>query len=459
MRVSFKLTVLFLVFIILIESMNFLFLYSSLYNQRIEEEIDLLRSRAYGHSVALQGNFDAKSIEYSLAIESNTNHLMIITDAYRNIIAHSNPMSDDIKNVLASYFREEKPSNDDYEFYNNLVIISSPIMVSGEKQGIVYMLLEIEKIDQMAHKIQEHFLWVGTLSFLLFVITIYVLAKFISLPLTSISNAARQLSLGDYNVSLNIRRNDELGDISQSIQTLSNNLHRLQKERNDFLANISHELRTPLTYLKGYADVSQRKNISESERLKYLQIIQEEADRLTTLVKNLFELAQLEKHELMIHRQSVNLHELSEVVIEKFKLLMSHKRIAFSSDIANGIMITADPLRISQVLINLFDNALKYTPEDGTIKYSIAEDAKEVFIIIENSGEGIPTKELPHVWDRFYRVEKSRSRSSGGSGLGLAIAREIIEQHGGFINIYSEESKDTIVVIRLQKEDEGNGGT
>jgi len=459
-KISYKLTILFVIFVLLIGSMNFFFLYSSLYSQRIDEEIMQLVNRTEGHRIAVEKNFNIRTINQALSIESYTDSLMFFTDQNQIILAASDA-TEEVVNIIKEEIIsinwmspewmtiEEKDAK--YRITNDYVVVGSPISINSKRLGFVFMLLEIDDIQQTADQIRNQFIWVSTLSVILFTITIFILSKLIVLPLTHMSQATKKLSQGNFNVLLNYNKDDELGELSNSIQILSNNLQRMHKERNEFLASIAHELRTPLTYIKGYADISRRKDISENERTKYLNIIQEEAERLSLLVQNLFELAQIEKHQLLIEKQPCNLRKLSQQTLDALELSFKQNDIQVSFEMEDDIIIDVDPLRFSQVLYNLLDNAKKYTLPHHEVLFKIEDAYEHIRIVIKNQSDGIPEKDLPYIWDRFYRVEKSRSRSSGGSGLGLTIAKEIVEMHGGTIEI-SQDRQSVSVIIKLKKE-------
>jgi len=419
-----------------------------------------LVNRTEGHRIAVQKDFNIRTINQALSIESYTDSLMFFTDQNQIILAASDATKDVVDIIKEEIINIDWMSSewiaieDKYEKYRitkDYVVVGSPISINNKHLGFVFMLLEIYDIQQTADQIRNQFIWVSTLSLIIFTITIFILSKLIVIPLTHMSKATKKLSQGNFNVLLSYNKDDELGELSNSIQILSNNLQRMHKERNEFLASIAHELRTPLTYLKGYADISRREDIPEEDRTKYLQIIQEEAERLSLLVQNLFELAQIDKHQLLIEKQRCSLRKLALQTLDALELSFKQKDIQVSFEMEDDIFIDVDPLRFSQVLYNLLDNAKKYTLPYREVLFKIEDADEHVIIVIKNQSEGIPESELPHIWDRFYRVEKSRSRTSGGSGLGLTIAKEIIEMHGGTIEII-QDKHSVSVIIKLKKE-------
>jgi signal transduction histidine kinase len=282
-------------------------------------------------------------------------------------------------------------------------------------------------------------------------IFIFFLSKALTNPLITMKEATKKLSKGDFTVTLPKPSNDELGELSQSIQTLSNDLNYLKQERNEFLASISHELRTPLTYINGYADIARRPNLDEKDRVQYLEIIREESQRVSSLLKELFELAKLDQNSFSINKEKVNLcnyiHSIYERVLPAFK----NKGIQLILNCPDNIFINLDPIRFEQVLINLLDNCLKYSKESSTTSVRVIEENGIIQITIQDQGVGIPVEDLPHIFDRLYRVDKSRSRATGGFGLGLAIVKQLVEAHGGEITVESQVGKGTCFTIILKR--------
>src|SRR5699024_614535 len=242
---------------------------------------------------------------------------------------------------------------------------------------------------------------------------------------------------------------DELGELANSITKLSNDLEEMKRARNEFLASIAHELRTPLTYIKGYADIVSRQDISPQEAKEYIKIIREETEQLTVLIKNLFDLAKMDQNSFVIGQKRVILYDLIQTVIDLVTPVFAEEQLTLSVKCSKELIAFVDPDRLQQVLINILDNAKKHSQRGDHVKLEVTEDKFNTLITISDEGEGIPEEDLPYIFDRLYRVEKSRSRESGGTGLGLSIAREIVAAHGGYIRIFSERGKGTRVSIGL----------
>lgn len=208
---------------------------------------------------------------------------------------------------------------------------------------------------------------------------------------------------------------------------------KLEDLRREFLGDVSHELRTPLTYLQGYTEALLDNMVkNEEERSRYLNIILEETLRLRRLVDELLDLSHIEAGHLDIKKNSISIESIVEKVSKKVHPLCDSKKIELEIDIQGDIpLIVADEDRIEQVLINLMDNAVRYSPKDSKVTVKVRPSDEGVIVTVKDSGQGIPPEELPFVWERFYKVDKSRERKKSGTGLGLAIVKKIVELHNG----------------------------
>jgi len=224
-------------------------------------------------------------------------------------------------------------------------------------------------------------------------------------------------------------------------------LDTMQKE---FVANVSHELKTPLTSIKSYAETLLSGNVDDKETEKeFLQVIESETDRMSELVKDLLQLSALDMKRTVLNFKKHSVPELLESAVEKVMVAADDKTHIIRKEIVYSGKAVFDFEKIQRVLINLLMNAIKYTDQGGEITISSVKDQSNIQIKIKDNGMGIPKKDLPRIFDRFYRVDKARSRKMGGTGLGLAIAREIVIAHGGDIHISSEAEKGTEVVIEI----------
>lgn len=217
-------------------------------------------------------------------------------------------------------------------------------------------------------------------------------------------------------------------------------IRKLETMRRDFVANVSHELKTPLTSIKGFVETLLEGGLNDKENnRRFLVIIQNQAERLNKLVDDLLSLSCLESKEMKPEKNNFGLWEQAEQVIIIFKEQLKKQGVDIKNELARDIVINADKDKIGEVFVNLIDNAVKFNREKGVVRIYSLEQKSEIKIIIEDSGIGIPEKDIPRIFERFYRVDKARSRELGGTGLGLSIVKHIVELHGGKVGVESTE--------------------
>ena len=225
----------------------------------------------------------------------------------------------------------------------------------------------------------------------------------------------------------------------------------LEKSRKKFVSEVSHELKTPLTTIGTYTETLIDSHPADKDMtLSFLKTIHNETTKMTNLVKNLLTLSKFDAQSVEMNKEFFDLGTLVKEIVSTFKIEMENKNLSVMDNIVNDIpAVYADAFQIERAVKNIISNAIKYTPQDGEIKVFVGCLYNEAYIKIEDNGVGIPENDLPHIFERFYRVDKARSREQGGTGLGLAIAKEIIENHGGSIMMESKFGKYTRVTIKI----------
>ncbi|WP_080874160.1 two-component system histidine kinase PnpS [Oceanobacillus timonensis] len=226
-------------------------------------------------------------------------------------------------------------------------------------------------------------------------------------------------------------------------------LKRLEKMRKDFVANVSHELRTPITSIRGFAETLKEKQHDEQAAEEFIEIIYKESHRLQLLIEDLLELSRLEREDFQLEKANFNAKQMIDEVLPSLEQKAAQKDLHFTTSISSDTDVYADSEKLKQVVINLVDNAINYTPSGGNIHLSLSDEQERVHILIEDTGIGIDQKATSRVFERFYRVDKDRSRNTGGTGLGLAIVKHIVEVHQGEIVLESEVDKGTAVHVYI----------
>ncbi len=228
-------------------------------------------------------------------------------------------------------------------------------------------------------------------------------------------------------------------------------LRRLEKVRAEFVANVSHELRTPLTAIKGYLEtVLDETGLESDTHRRFLEIANSHAERMGRLINDLLNLSDIETGKVVLEPAPINLGAFVQDVSAMFENDAAKKDVKLVNRVTPDLAVQADRDRLSQILVNLVDNALKYTPQGGTVSFLAAKtDTNQIRVTVRDTGQGIPPNDLPRVTERFYRVDKARSREEGGTGLGLAIVKHLVQLHGGTLHIQSEYGKGTTIEFLL----------
>ncbi|GAA3720949.1 ATP-binding protein [Salinicoccus jeotgali] len=233
-------------------------------------------------------------------------------------------------------------------------------------------------------------------------------------------------------------------------------IRRLEKMRSDFVANVSHELKTPVTSVRGFSETLMSGEVTDEETTQqFLKIIHDESQRLDRLIRDLLNLSKIEKQEMPLNLEPLNLTALAHEVSVTLQGAIEEKKTRLAlPDPSRDVYLEGDEDRLRQIILNLVGNGINYTAEGGAVKLSLKEDTNNVRLIIEDDGIGIPEESLPRIFERFYRVDRARSRHSGGTGLGLAIVKHLIESHRGEIEVESREGEGTTFTVTLPKKQE-----
>ena len=282
----------------------------------------------------------------------------------------------------------------------------------------------------------------------------YVLMKRALKPVGEITRTAEQISSRNLSERLPAARTgDELEALSTALNRMIARIDHSFRHMNRFTADASHELRTPLTVLRGELEaVAQRQDIPSDAR-EIIESALEESERLSKIVESLLAISRLDAGEALMSRERFDLAELVTDTVEQMRLLAEDKRITLSCVVKEGVQVEGDQGRLKQVVVNLADNAIKYTNEGGNIDIRVAAVDGKALLEVSDNGVSIPPEALPHVFERFYRVDKARSRQMGGAGLGLSIVKSICEAHGGRIDVESTEGKGSRFTVELPLND------
>ncbi len=290
----------------------------------------------------------------------------------------------------------------------------------------------------------------------LFAITLAVVySQRITSPVRSLTGAVKRMEEGDLGSQVDEGPGGEIGRLASAFNSMSTKLEKQERLRKNMVSDIAHELRTPLATIRGYLQIAGDGLVEPDDGV--LDSIHREAEFLTRLVDDLQDLSLADAGKLTVDKKVIALQDVVNQVVERFaRARADEKSIKLETDFQETRLVEADPVRIDQVIRNLLENAFEYTPEGGWVKVSLQEREGMVKVTVEDSGPGVPSAERGRIFDRFYRVDKSRSRETGGSGLGLTIASRIIRSHGGKIGLESEVGRGSKFWFTLPVSTEDN---
>lgn len=336
-------------------------------------------------------------------------------------------------------------------------IVSSPIVVNGKTVAVVFSTQSvIDGLTPYVAGILRVFSAATLFAFAMAFILVYLVSLRLTKPLREMSAAAKQYATGDFSKRIPIKSgihilgSDETDELITAFNSMAQALATLEMSRRSFVANVSHELKTPMTTIGGFIDGILDGTIEPEKEAQYLKIVSDEVKRLSRLVTGMLNMSKIEAGELELKPVSFDISEMIFRTLLSFEQIIDKKHIEIKGlDSFESNSIVADKDMINQVVYNLIDNAVKFTPEGGYIEVASKSDSEKAIIRIRNSGMGIPGEEIDKIFERFYKIDKSRSYDVKGAGMGLYIVKTIIELHGGNIVARSEQGQYAEFIFQL----------
>ena len=320
--------------------------------------------------------------------------------------------------------------------------------VSGEAVGFILVSKPVDSTTLVMSKISNIFLMVSVLIILVAVVVMSILARQQSAPLRQMTRTAIAFGHGDLNARVKIADGypQDVEELARAFNNMAQALQRSEYQRQEFVAYVSHELKTPMTTISGYIDGILDGTIPQEKHRHYLQIVSDETKRLSRLVRSMLDISKLQDQGGIPEEKKIHfdMEECAGQVLITFEQKILAKELEVEVDMPEHPMYTnADPDAVTQVIYNLLDNAVKFCPQGGTLGLEIVEGGGKIYTSVSNSGDTIPPEELPLVFDRFHKLDKSRSQNRDGWGLGLYIVKTIVCSHGEDISVTSQNGKTT----------------
>lgn len=332
----------------------------------------------------------------------------------------------------------------------NILVIGSVIVIvwmAIDYLAAGYFMALMEKYNisptssqqMFVSAVHRYLIWASLAALFLAVVLSFLLMREVLRPLRQMTTITQKISMGDYSGQVPLVSGDEVGQLAASFNRMAESLRRIESLRKTLMIDVAHELRTPLTNIRGYLEALTDGVAAPTKET--IELLQEETMRLTHLVEDVLRLAKADAARMDLHKTEIRIEDLILQELDIFRPQFDSKKIRTETQFgkgANGLL--ADPHKITQVVTNLLRNACQYTPTGGLVRIYAERASGETKIVFANTGGELSEKDLPFIFERFYRGEKSRSREHGGAGIGLAIVKELIEAHDGHVG--AEISKD-----------------
>lgn len=396
----------------------------------------------------------------ALAVYMNST-IWIINPSGRMVLDSSAPLDLEKETVIenfdstataGSYYTE---GNFFGYFDNNVLSVFAPITYNYRVQGYVIIHMSMAVIEAETNSFLNISYIMLLILFVLSLIILIFFTEIVYVPLQKIISATEQYASGNMHYEFTVESADEMGYLAASLNYMASEIARAEDNQKKFVANVSHDFRSPLTSIRGYLEAMLDGTVPPELFEKYLNIVLNETDRLKKLTDSLLTLNNLNTKGVYLEKSVFDLNTTIRNTAATFEVVCKNKSIAIELVLTGDTMpVEADMGKIQQVLYNLLDNAIKFSPQDSIIKIETTEKNNKVFISVKDRGIGIPKEDLKLIWDRFYKSDLSRGKDKKGTGLGLSITKEIIIAHGEHINVISTVGVGTEFIFSLPVADE-----
>jgi len=418
----------------------------SLLSKQIKGSVDFYNNYFSSSSLKenVENNDDIFWKNTSAEVQIIDNSGMMLMDSIGNF-NEEHIEDDDVKKALlgelGTFTKKDKSTKE------NFMYVSYPLKSSNKIEGVLRFVTSLSEVDALINKIIILFLGVGALVIVISGVSSIFISNTIVGPLDEVNTLAKKFASGNFNERLEKRRNDEIGELSDTFNFMAEEIQKNQKLKNEFIASVSHELRTPLTSIKGWAATIRSGSLEDKEEMLVgLNIIEKESERLTVMVEELLDFSKFISGKAPLKKEYVNIQSIISYIEKQFMPKSLRHNINFTCEIQEDLVpVFADEKRLNQVIINILDNAFNFTKEGGKVTLKACSTGNNICIIVKDNGIGISRLDLPKVTEKFFKGRTSMSQN----GIGLSLSSEIIEMHNGKLDISSEYGMGTEVKIFL----------
>ena len=355
-----------------------------------------------------------------------------------------------VSREVVQCFKNQTSLTHDGEY--KFIELALPIRESVNKQVIGALVISSETADIVENReeLSRKVFVLQSVLMLVVLVTAFYLSRYLVKPFARVTKSLEKVSGGFLDGDLMILDYTETREMSEAYNQMLARMKTLDDSRQEFVSNVSHELKTPITSMKVLADsLLMQEDVPAELYREFMGDIAEEIERENKIINDLLSLVKMDKKAADVNIQSTNINELIELIMKRLRPIAQKRNIELTLDSYKPVIAEVDETKLTLALSNLMENAVKYNKDGGWVRISINTDHKYFYVKVEDNGIGIPKEDQEHIFERFYRVDKSHSREIGGTGLGLAIARSGILMHHGIIKVYSEEGEGTTFTVRV----------
>lgn len=375
---------------------------------------------------------------YMYFMQNDSRIRMSFGNMMSSIVA-TNAVKEMIETGESSKVLKIKPKEEQQKEQDNAIMLINKFK-AGDMNYYVATRSSLVPIQSTADILGRLFVVIMLVVLVVSLVLAFAFASTITKPIRKLSVAARQVAAGNYDVNLQVENADELGVLTNDFNEMTKELGKVDSIRKDLIANVSHELRTPLTMIKGYAEtIRDLSGDIPEKREKQLGIIIDETDRLSGLITNMLDLSRLQADKLDFAFEEFNLTKMLKKLMERYDIY-TQQGFVFNMNLAEDVMVTGDYARLEQVVCNLVDNAINHSIDTQTVDIVLTENG--VFNV-RNFGDVIEPEDIRHIWDRYYKIDKSGRRRIAGTGIGLSIVKEILTRHNFKYGVTSDKTNGT----------------
>lgn len=351
-----------------------------------------------------------------------------------------------------------------YNKEDGMLELAVPIETEDKSEilGVILFYSSTQDIQRICDSIGRSYNGITTALVGLCILLSLVIANLFTKPLKRVSNSIDRMAEGHFDEEIHLRGFSEIKTISDSFNTMLKKMQKVENSRQEFVSNVSHELKTPITSIKVLADsLNMQENVPNEVYREFMQDIVAEIDRENQIINDLLALVKMDKAVAELNISQVNVNDMLEMIFKRLRPIAAKRNIELVFESFRPVTAECDEVKINLAFTNLVENGIKYNVAGGWVKVSLDADHKYFYVKVTDSGIGIPREYQDQIFERFYRVDKARSRETGGTGLGLAITKNIILMHDGAIKVVSKEDEGSTFVVRVPLKyirESGNGG-